>query len=63
MLNNAILNRSYLKSGSKFKNFMKFLFRKHGLYPTFTMRIPVKSVLKIYTEMPQKKPFSPTPPH
>ena len=63
MLNYAILNCPYLKSESKFKNFIKFWFMKHFLYPAFTIRRPVKSMVKIYTEMPQKRPFSPTPPH
>ena len=63
MLNNAILNWSYLKSGSKFKIFMKFWFRKHFLNPAFTIRRPVNGMLKIYREMPQKRPFFPTSPH
>ena len=63
MLNNTIFNCPYLKSNSKFKNFMKFWFRKHFLYPAFTIRRPVKGMLKIFSEMPQKRPFSLTPPH
>ena len=63
MLNNTIFNCPYLNFNSKFKNFMKFWFRKHFLYPAFTIRRPVKGMLKIFSEMPEKRPFSLTPPH
>ena len=63
MLNNAILNWSYLKSDSRFEKFRQFWSREHSPNTAFTIGRPVKGMLKIYTEMPQKRPFSPTPPH
>ena len=48
---------SYLKSDSRFEKFRQFWSREHSLNPAFTIRRPVKGMLKIYTEMPKRGHF------
>ena len=58
MPNFIISHSSHLKSESKFEFFRKFWYRKHSFYVIITLRRPSKGMIKIWTKLPQKWPFS-----